>query len=93
MSGLASDTEEISLFLDVGTNGEMVIGNRDFLLTCACSAGPAFEGGGIDCGMRAAPGAICGVSVDPSNGEPSFSVIGGGLAPRNLRFGNDRSGG
>lgn len=77
LTGLASDTEEISLFLDVGTNGEMVIGNRDFLVTCACSAGPAFEGGGIDRGMRAAPGAICGVRVDPANGEPSFSVIGG----------------
>jgi uncharacterized 2Fe-2S/4Fe-4S cluster protein (DUF4445 family) len=80
---LASDSEDISLFIDVGTNGEIVIGNRDFLVTCACSAGPAFEGGGIDCGMRAAPGAINTVKVDPANGRPAFSVIGGG-EPRGI---------
>ncbi len=80
---LASDSEDISLFIDVGTNGEIVIGNRDFLVTCACSAGPAFEGGGIDCGMRAAPGAINTVKVDPTNGGPAFSVIGGG-EPRGI---------
>ncbi len=77
---LASDAEAISLFIDVGTNGEVVIGNRDFLITCACSAGPAFEGGGIEYGMRAAPGAINSVRVDPANGEPSFSILGDGEA-------------
>ena len=50
---LAPRREQINLFIDIGTNGEIVVGNRDFLMTCACSAGPAFEGGGIDCGMRA----------------------------------------
>lgn len=50
--------EEFWLFIDIGTNGEMVLGNQDLLMCCACSAGPAFEGGGIDCGMRAMDGAI-----------------------------------
>jgi uncharacterized 2Fe-2S/4Fe-4S cluster protein (DUF4445 family) len=73
---LATDTEEVSLFIDIGTNGELVVGNRDFLLTCACSAGPAFEGGGISCGMRAAFGAIERVVVDPASGQPSCWTIG-----------------
>ena len=50
--------EEMSLFIDLGTNGEIVFGNQDFLMSCACSAGPAFEGGDISCGMRATDGAI-----------------------------------
>jgi len=74
---LATDTEEINLFIDIGTNGELVVGNRDFLLACACSAGPAFEGGGITCGMRAAIGAIERVEVDPATGAPRFWTIGG----------------
>jgi uncharacterized 2Fe-2S/4Fe-4S cluster protein (DUF4445 family) len=53
-----AESEEISLLLDVGTNGELVLGNRDWLLCCSASAGPAFEGGGIRCGMRASRGAI-----------------------------------
>jgi uncharacterized 2Fe-2S/4Fe-4S cluster protein (DUF4445 family) len=73
---LATDTEEINLFVDIGTNGELVVGNRDFLMTCACSAGPAFEGGGIDCGMRAAVGAIEQVQVDPQTGIARCSTIG-----------------
>jgi len=72
------DREDIALFLDVGTNGEIVIGNKDFLMTCACSAGPAFEGGGIENGMRATVGAIDHVSIDPQDGSPAFTVIGGG---------------
>ena len=48
--------DELSLFVDIGTNGEMVLGSRDFLVACACSAGPAFEGSGITCGMRAMEG-------------------------------------
>ena len=44
--------------MDIGTNGEIVIGNADWMVACACSAGPAFEGAGIKCGMRAAEGAI-----------------------------------
>lgn len=45
------------LFMDIGTNGEIVIGNAEWMVACACSAGPAFEGAGIRCGMRAAEGA------------------------------------
>ena len=51
-------SEENVLFIDLGTNGEIVFGNKDYMMTCACSAGPAFEGGGISCGMRASNGAI-----------------------------------
>lgn len=74
---LATDTEEVNLFIDIGTNGEIVLGNCDFLLTCACSAGPAFEGGGIECGMRAATGAIEEVAVDRETGQCRYSTIGG----------------
>ncbi|MFA4945742.1 MAG: ASKHA domain-containing protein [Lentisphaeria bacterium] len=74
---LAADRDEVCLFIDIGTNGEVVIGNRDFLLACACSAGPAFEGGGIDCGMRAAHGAIDHVAVDARTGAPTITTIGG----------------
>ncbi len=73
---LAADTDEVNLFIDIGTNGEIVIGNREFLLTCACSAGPAFEGGGIECGMRAALGAIERVQVDPETGQARVSTVG-----------------
>lgn len=75
-SDLATDSEEISLFIDIGTNGELVIGNRDFLLSCACSAGPAFEGGGIDCGMRAAAGAIEKVEISRETGKAAYATIG-----------------
>ena len=80
---LATDSEAINLFIDIGTNGELVIGNRDFLMTCACSAGPAFEGGGIDCGMRAAVGAIERVQVDPDTGVAKYFTIGN-VAPRGI---------
>jgi uncharacterized 2Fe-2S/4Fe-4S cluster protein (DUF4445 family) len=62
---LCNDSDDVCLFMDIGTNGEVVIGSREFLLTCACSAGPAFEGGGIKCGMRASHGAIEKVEVKP----------------------------
>ncbi|MFZ4396298.1 MAG: ASKHA domain-containing protein [Kiritimatiellia bacterium] len=75
---LATETEQINLFIDIGTNGELVIGNRDFLMTCACSAGPAFEGAGIECGMRAAIGAIERVEVDAATGLPHYWTIDGG---------------
>jgi len=75
---LATDSEDVSLFMDIGTNGEIVLGNSEFLLTCACSAGPAFEGGGIGCGMRAALGAIEWVDVDPESGQPRTRIIGHG---------------
>ena len=70
------NTDEMSLFIDLGTNGEIVFGNRDFLMSCACSAGPAFEGGDISCGMRATDGAIEACTIDRETMEPSFSIIG-----------------
>jgi len=73
---LASDTEDINLFIDIGTNGEIVLGNSDFLMTCACSAGPAFEGGGIGCGMRAALGAIEKVEINSETGEAYCQTVG-----------------
>jgi uncharacterized 2Fe-2S/4Fe-4S cluster protein (DUF4445 family) len=68
--------DEVGLFLDIGTNGELVVGNRDFLMTCACSAGPAFEGGSIGCGMPASLGAVDWANVDPDTGACTFSTIG-----------------
>lgn len=68
--------DEMSLFIDLGTNGEIVYGNRDFLMSCACSAGPAFEGGDISCGMRATDGAIESCTIDPVTMEPTFGIIG-----------------
>ena len=76
-SGLDS-AEEVNLFLDVGTNGEMVLGNREWLVTCACSAGPAFEGAGVVNGMRATTGAIEEVWIHSQTYEPDYRVIGGG---------------
>ena len=70
------DRDEMSLFIDLGTNGEIVFGNRDFLMSCACSAGPAFEGGDISCGMRATDGAIEAAILDKDTMEPTFTVIG-----------------
>jgi uncharacterized 2Fe-2S/4Fe-4S cluster protein (DUF4445 family) len=74
-SGL-DETEEMTLFIDVGTNGEIVLGNHDLLLTCACSAGPAFEGAGVVDGMRATNGAIEEVWIDGETYEPTCRVIG-----------------
>ena len=76
-SGLDT-AENVSLFLDVGTNGETVLGNRDWLVTCACSAGPAFEGAGVVNGMRATTGAIEEVWINTHTFEPTYRVIGGG---------------
>jgi uncharacterized 2Fe-2S/4Fe-4S cluster protein (DUF4445 family) len=74
-SGL-DDALAASLFLDIGTNGEMVLGGRDWLVTCACSAGPAFEGAGVQDGMRATRGAIEEVWIDGRTAEPTWRVIG-----------------
>jgi uncharacterized 2Fe-2S/4Fe-4S cluster protein (DUF4445 family) len=76
-SGLMA-CDQLTLFLDVGTNGEMVLGARDWLATCACSAGPAFEGAGVEHGMRATAGAIEEVWVNSQSHEPTWRVIGGG---------------
>ena len=70
------DKDEMSLFIDLGTNGELVFGNRDFLMSCACSAGPAFEGGDISCGMRATDGAVEACVVDKDTMEPTLTVVG-----------------
>ena len=64
------NAEELTLYMDIGTNAEVVIGNRDWLVCAACSAGPAFEGGGIKFGMRAIEGAIEDFSIDPLTLEP-----------------------
>jgi uncharacterized 2Fe-2S/4Fe-4S cluster protein (DUF4445 family) len=76
-------TEAMTLFIDVGTNGEMVLGNADWLITCACSAGPAFEGAGVQHGMRATAGAIEEVWINAATKEPSYRTIGN-LPPKGL---------
>ncbi len=68
--------EEVSLVIDVGTNAEIVLGNRDRLLACSSPTGPAFEGAQISCGQRAAPGAIERVRIDSETLVARFSVIG-----------------
>ena len=70
------DKDEMSLFIDLGTNGELVFGNRDFMMSCACSAGPAFEGGDISCGMRATDGAIEACEIDKDTMEPKLTIVG-----------------
>lgn len=67
---------KLTLFLDIGTNGELALGNQDWIVACSCSAGPAFEGGGIKHGMRAADGAIEQVRVNRESLEPSILTIG-----------------
>ena len=67
--------EDISLFIDIGTNGEIVLGNNEFLMTAACSAGPAFEGGGIRWGMRAEDGAIEKIILDPETFVPDYLTV------------------
>lgn len=68
--------DEITLLIDIGTNGELVLGNKDKLISCSCATGPALEGAQIEYGMRAAPGAIEKVRVDRDTLEPAFKVIG-----------------
>lgn len=75
-AGMIWNKDELSLFIDLGTNGEIVFGNRDFLMSCACSAGPAFEGGDISCGMRATDGAIESCVIDRDTMQPTFGIIG-----------------
>ncbi|MBW2617321.1 MAG: DUF4445 domain-containing protein, partial [Deltaproteobacteria bacterium] len=68
--------DPLTLFIDLGTNGEIVIGNKDWLACAACSAGPAFEGGGIEHGMRATKGAIEEFSLNPASCEPMVVTVG-----------------
>ena len=72
------EAEALTLFIDVGTNGEIVLGTRDWLVACACSAGPAFEGAGVVDGMRATESAVEEVWIHSSTYEPTLRVIGGG---------------
>ncbi len=69
-------TDIVTLYIDIGTNAEIVIGNKEWLVCAACSAGPAFEGGGITHGMRAATGAITDFSINPITYEPMNITIG-----------------
>ncbi|HQM81932.1 MAG TPA: ASKHA domain-containing protein [Syntrophorhabdaceae bacterium] len=68
--------DDLSLTIDIGTNGEVVLGNRDALLSCSCATGPALEGAQISCGMRAGPGAIEKVRIHPDTLEVDYVVIG-----------------
>ena len=69
-------TEKTTLYMDIGTNAEIVIGNKDWMVCTAASAGPAFEGGGVKFGMRAAKGAIEDFSIDPVTFEPMILTVG-----------------
>ncbi|MBF0390225.1 MAG: DUF4445 domain-containing protein [Desulfamplus sp.] len=69
-------SDKLTLFMDIGTNAEIVIGNKDWMACTACSAGPAFEGGGITFGMRASKGAIEDFSIDPITFEPMIMTKG-----------------
>jgi len=78
--------EEMTLLVDVGTNAEIVLGNRERLVACSSPTGPAFEGAQISCGQRAAPGAIERVRIDRETLEPRFKVIGSDLWSDDLGF-------
>lgn len=70
-------TKKLTYYMDIGTNGQVVLGNSDWMVTAACSAGPAFEGGGVKHGMVATNGAIEDFEINPSNLEPAIGTIGG----------------
>ncbi|UCH82281.1 MAG: DUF4445 domain-containing protein [Nitrospiraceae bacterium] len=78
------EKEEISIFIDIGTNGEIVIGNSEWLMSAACSAGPCFEGSGIKHGMRATDGAIEDVLIDPESKDVQIKVIGDNVPPAGI---------
>lgn len=69
-------SQELTVMIDIGTNAEIVVGNRDRLIACAAPAGPAFEGHGLSCGMRAAVGAIDAIQIESLRSQPGYSVIG-----------------
>jgi uncharacterized 2Fe-2S/4Fe-4S cluster protein (DUF4445 family) len=77
------ESDEISMLVDVGTNAEVILGNKDWLVACAGAAGPALEGGILTCGMRAQPGAIERVRIDPRTLEIHYETIGN-EAPKGL---------
>jgi len=69
---------EVELFIDIGTNGELVVMGEDWMIGCACSAGPAFEGVGLSCGMKASEGAIEAVTISEAGKRVELQIIGGG---------------
>jgi uncharacterized 2Fe-2S/4Fe-4S cluster protein (DUF4445 family) len=73
--GLYKDND-LSMLIDIGTNAEITLGNKDFLIACAASAGPAFEGGGVSCGMRASKGAVQKIKIDPGDLKVRYQTIG-----------------
>jgi uncharacterized 2Fe-2S/4Fe-4S cluster protein (DUF4445 family) len=77
VSGL-HESDELSLLLDIGTNGEVVLGSKEFIVACSASAGPAFEGGSVTCGMRATSGAIDSVRIFHRNMAVSATTVDGG---------------
>ena len=90
-AGLCS-SDEVSLLVDLGTNGEIVLGCAEWRACTSCASGPAFEGGGCSSGMRAMDGAIEKVSFDPETGAIGWSAIGGGRPAGALRLGDHRRG-
>lgn len=72
-----NEEKALSMLIDMGTNGEIVLGNREWLVSCSSSAGPAFEGSGVACGVRAMEGAIQEVRISPGDFEVKYSTIGG----------------
>jgi uncharacterized 2Fe-2S/4Fe-4S cluster protein (DUF4445 family) len=68
--------DELSLIIDLGTNGELVLGNKERLMSCSCATGPAFEGAQISSGMRATTGAIEKIRIDSATREVDYAVIG-----------------
>ncbi|MCK9630979.1 MAG: ASKHA domain-containing protein [Methanoregula sp.] len=77
------EREEISLLVDIGTNFEVVLGNKEWMFSCAGAAGPALEGGEVLFGMRANPGAIEKIAIDPVTLDPKYSTING-IRPRGI---------
>jgi uncharacterized 2Fe-2S/4Fe-4S cluster protein (DUF4445 family) len=68
--------QKMTLLIDIGTNGELILGNKDKLISCSCATGPALEGAQIEYGIRAAPGAIEKMRIDKNTLEPTYKVIG-----------------
>jgi uncharacterized 2Fe-2S/4Fe-4S cluster protein (DUF4445 family) len=83
LSSYMFSSDEVSLLIDLGTNGEIIFGNSDWLFSCSVASGPAFEGGGVKFGMRAMKGGIEHIQIDPSTWKASYTVIGDSL-PRGI---------
>jgi len=87
LSEAPNQSEDLVLVVDVGTNAELLLGNKDKVLACSSPTGPAFEGAQISSGQRAAPGAIEHVEINPDTKEPRFQVIGSDLWSDDPKFG------